>query len=53
MRGDMKNTYAATLNLVMNEMDVELSVLGSLMLNGVTGEINSAHVVTIDKGGEG
>jgi hypothetical protein len=36
--------------MLTNEVEVELDMLRALVLDGVTGEVHSANVVTVDKG---
>jgi hypothetical protein len=44
----VKNSNATEGNLLMNEVDVQLNVLGALMMNGVGGEVDGRHVVAED-----
>ena len=49
----MKNASLAKSHSVTNEVQVDLDMLGALMLNGVTSEIGSTDVITIYNGGSG
>jgi hypothetical protein len=38
-------------NLVTNKVEINLDVLGSLMLYGIGGEVHRTNIVTINQGG--
>jgi hypothetical protein len=38
-------------NTLPNEVEIDLNMLGALMLNGVGGHVDSADVVALDQGG--
>jgi hypothetical protein len=44
----VKNSNVTEGNLLTNKVDVQLDVLGALMMNGVGGEVDSQHVVAED-----
>jgi len=44
----MQDMNITSSNLLPNEMEVNLDVLGALMLNRVGGHVDGANVVTID-----
>jgi hypothetical protein len=46
----MKNPHIPDGDTLTNEVEVELDMLRVLMLDGVSGEVHGADVVTIDKG---
>lgn len=45
----MKNVVSSCSNSLPNEAEVDLHVLGALMLDGVGGHVNSADVVALDQ----
>ena len=47
----MKNTDSADGDPFTDKVKVNLHVLGTLMLDGVGGEVDGADVVAVDKGG--
>ena len=47
----MKNTNITSGNPLANEVEVDLDVLGALMLNRVGGHVHRADVVTVDQDG--
>ena len=47
----MKDMNITSGNPLANEVEVDLDVLGALMLNGVGGHVHRADVVTIDQDG--
>jgi hypothetical protein len=47
---DMKNPHISDSNLLTNEMEVKLNMLGTLMMDRVGGEVNGADVVTVHEG---
>jgi hypothetical protein len=49
----VKNTNSPDGDPFPNEVKVDLHVLGALMLHGVGGEVDGAHIVTIDKASRG
>ena len=49
----MKHTDSPKGDPFPNEVEVDLHVLGALMLNGVGGEVDGADVVAVDEGGRG
>ena len=46
----MKNLNVTEGNLLANEVDVQLHMLGAPMVNGVGGEIDSGDIVTEENG---
>jgi hypothetical protein len=44
----MKNSNVTESNLLTNEVNIQLNVLGAAMMNGVGGEVDSADVVGED-----
>jgi len=49
----MKHTDSPKGDPFPNVVEVDLHVLGALMLNGVGGEVDGADVVAVDEGGRG
>ena len=47
----MKDTNIASSNPLADEVEVDLDVLGAMMLSGVGGHVHGADVVTIDQDG--
>jgi hypothetical protein len=47
----MKNSDSTNGNPFPDEMEVDFHVLGALVLDGVGGEVDGAHIVTVHKGG--
>ena len=47
----MKHTDSPKGDPFPNEVEVDLHVLGALMLNGVGGEVDGADVVAVDEAG--
>jgi hypothetical protein len=45
----MEDTDLTDDNLLSNKMNINLYMLGALMLNGVDGEVHGADVVAVDK----
>ena len=43
--------YLALLHFVSNKMNVNLNVFSALMMNRITGHVNSTNVVTVDDRG--
>jgi hypothetical protein len=44
----VQDAYITDANTFPNEMDVDLDMLGALILNKVGGEVDDADVVTVD-----
>jgi hypothetical protein len=38
-------------NTLLNEVEIDLNMLGTLMLNGVGGHVDGADVVAVNQGG--
>lgn len=49
----MKDPNCANRHLLANKMEVDLDVLGLLVLHRVAREVDRTHVVTVDQGGLG
>ena len=49
----MKNSNVPQRNTISNEVKINLDVFGVLVLNGVRGHVNCAHVVAKNNGGGG
>jgi hypothetical protein len=47
----MKYTDITNSNTLPNKMEINLDMLGALMLDGVGGHVDSADVVTVDQSG--
>ena len=47
----MKDTNITSSNPLADEVEVDLDVLGALMLSGVGGHVHRADVVTVDQDG--
>jgi len=47
----MKHTDSPKGDPFPNEVEVDLHVLGALMLNGVGGEVDGADIAVVDEGG--
>jgi hypothetical protein len=45
----MKDADLIDVNLLSNKMEINLHMLGALMLNGVGGEVHDVNVVVVDK----
>jgi hypothetical protein len=48
-RQDMKDADLTDGNLLSGKMKINLHMLGTLMLNGVGGEVHGADIVAVDK----
>jgi hypothetical protein len=49
----VKNAELSHCNLFSNEVDVELNVLGSMMMHGVLRHVDGRHIVAVRNGGFG
>jgi hypothetical protein len=47
----MEHTDMAKSHLFANKVDVQLDVLGEVVMNGVGGEVDSGNVIAVDHGG--
>jgi hypothetical protein len=47
----VKNSNVTESNLLTNKVDVQLDVLGAMMMNGVGGEVDSRDIFAEDNGG--
>jgi hypothetical protein len=45
----MEDADLIDVNLLSNKMEINLHMLGALMLNGVGGEVHDVNVVVVDK----
>jgi hypothetical protein len=47
----VEDTYISNGDTLMDEVDVDLNMLGALMLDGIGGEVDRANIVTVDQSG--
>ena len=52
-RGDMENANLSQSNLLTDEVDVDLDMLGTTMMDGVGGHIDNADIVAVDNRSQG
>jgi len=49
----MQNTYISSTDTLADEMEINLHMLRALMLNRIWRQVDSTHIVAIDKGAAG
>jgi hypothetical protein len=47
----VENMNISDSDALANEVEINLNMLGKLMLNGIGGEVDRANIVTVDQGG--